>query len=63
MRLVIVAGYVITVIAVGVLTMPMRDVLPWWSIVVANAAAAIPAGAYLVARYPGLWRRLALVAA
>ena len=61
-RSVIITGYVVTVIAVGVLTMPMRELLPWWSIVVANAAAAIPAGAYLVARHPGLWRQLALVA-
>jgi len=62
-RFVIVAGYVVTVVAVGLLTVPMREVLPWWSIMVANAAAAALAGTYLIARHPGLWRRLALAPA
>ena len=61
-RVLIVAGYLVTVIVVGVLTSPIRELLPWWSIMVANAAAAAMAGAYLVARHPGLWRRVALVA-
>lgn len=59
-RFIVVAGYVVTVIAVGALTTPMRPVLPWWSIMVANALAAAAAGAYLLVRHPGLWRRLAL---
>jgi protein-S-isoprenylcysteine O-methyltransferase Ste14 len=62
-RFIIVAGYAITVVTVGALTAPMRELLPWWSIMVANAMAAALAGAYLIVRHPGLWRRLALVAA
>jgi hypothetical protein len=60
-RLVIVAGFVVTIAAVGVLTAPMRPVLPWWSIVVANVGATLLAGWYLVTQRPGLWRRLVLV--
>lgn len=60
-RFVIVAGFFVTIAVVGLLTSSMRPVLPWWSIVVANALAALLAGAYLVGRRPGLWRRLVLV--
>ena len=59
--LVIVAGFVVTITVIGLLTTPMRPVLPWWSIVVANTLAVLLAGAYLVKRRPGLWRRLSLV--
>lgn len=62
-RAIIVGGFIVTVAAVGLFTMPMRAVLPWWSIVVANAAATVVAGAYLLARHPGLWGRLALARA
>jgi hypothetical protein len=31
-----------------------------WSVVAANAFAAIIAGAYLLSRRPGLWSKLAL---
>jgi hypothetical protein len=58
---VIVAGFVVTISVIGLLTTPMRPVLPWWSIVVANTLAVLLAGAYLVKRRPGLWRRLSLV--
>ncbi len=51
---IIVSGFVVTIVGVGVATEPMRSVLPWWSIVVANAAAVVFAGAYLLARRPGL---------
>ena len=61
MRALIVGGYAVTVVVVGVLTSPIRDLLPWWSIMLANAVAAILAGSYLVTRHPGLWRNLALV--
>jgi len=54
----IVAGFVVTVFGVGALTAPMRPVLPWWSIVVANGLATVLAGAYLLRRRPGLWQRL-----
>lgn len=56
---VVVAGGVITVLVVGYLTQSMRPLLPWWSIVVANVAAAVTAGIYVLARHPGL-RRLML---
>ena len=54
----IVAGFVVTILGVGLLTSPMRPLLPWWSIVVANAFAVLLAGSYLLRRRPGLWRRL-----
>ena len=54
----IVAGGVLTVFAVAYLTEPMRPVLPWWSIVVANVLAAVLAGLYVIRRRPGLWQRL-----
>ena len=54
----LVAGGVLTVFAVAYLTESVRPLLPWWSIVVANALAALLAGAYLLRRHPGLWQRL-----
>ncbi|MDH4130837.1 MAG: hypothetical protein OEW17_00150 [Gemmatimonadota bacterium] len=51
---VIVGGFVITTLAVGWLTTPIRPVLPWWSIVVANALATLFAGVYLIRKRPGL---------
>lgn len=56
--LVLVAGFVATILAVGVLTAPIRPLLPWWSIVVANALAVVFAGWYLVRRHPELPHRL-----
>jgi len=55
---VVVAGFVATVYGVGVLSTPIRSVLPWWSIVVANALATALAALYLVRRRPGLLSRL-----
>ena len=55
---VIVAGFVVTILGVGLLTTPFRPLLPWWSIVVANALAVLVAGSYLLRKRPGLWRRL-----
>lgn len=54
----IIAGFAITIAVVGRLTEPMRALLPWSSIVVANSAAAICAAFYLVRQRPGLWRRM-----
>ena len=54
----IVAGFVVTIAAVGLMTAPMRPVLPWWSIVVSNTAAVVAAGAYLMSKRPGTWIRL-----
>ncbi len=56
--LILIAGFVVTVAAVGMLTSGFRELLPWWSIVVANILAVICAGAYLVRQRPGTWQRL-----
>lgn len=53
------AGGIATVFAVGLLSTPIRPLLPWWSIVVANVLAALAAGAWLAHVYPGVWGRLA----
>jgi len=58
--LVIVAGFVVTIVAVGLLTSPIRPLLPWWSIVAANALAVLLAGTYLTRRRPGVWGRVIL---
>lgn len=54
----IATGFAVTVAVVGRLTEPMRAVLPWWSIVVANTAATVCAAAYLLQQRPGLWKRM-----
>lgn len=58
MLAVIIAGFFVTVVAVGWLTAGFRALLPWWSIVVANAAAAAVAGAWLLHRHPGVGHRM-----
>lgn len=59
----IVAGFVVTVFVVGWLTTPMRPVLPWWSIAVANLLASALAAGYLLRQRPGLWGRLTVAPA
>jgi hypothetical protein len=54
----IVAGFVVTIVAVGLMTQPIRPLLPWWSIVVSNALAVLMAGGYLRRQRPGIWGRL-----
>lgn len=54
----IVTGFVVTILAVGLLTTSMRPVLPWWSIVTANSLAVLLAGSYLLRKRPSLWHRL-----
>jgi hypothetical protein len=49
-QLVIVGGYVCTILAVGVLSRTIRPVLPWWSIVLVNSLAVLLAGSYLIIR-------------
>lgn len=51
---VIVAGFIATILAIGYLSTPMRAVLPWWSIVVANSLAVVVVAAYLLRRHPRL---------
>lgn len=55
---IIVAGFVVTIVAVGVLTAPFRDLLPWWSVIAANALAVVLAGLYLIRRRRGVFGRL-----
>ena len=55
---VLVAGFLVTVAAVGWLSTPIRPVLPWWSIVVANVLAVLTAAVYIVRRRPGIASRL-----
>lgn len=55
---IIVAGFVVTILVVGRLTVSIRRLLPWWSIVVANSLAVLMAGSYLLWRRPGTWARL-----
>lgn len=57
MLFLVVAGFVATILTVGLLTAPLRPLLPWWSIAVANAVAVLFAATYLLARHPRLWRR------
>ncbi len=54
----IVSGFVVTVIAIGLLTSPIRSLLPMWTIVVANVLAVLVAGAFLVWKHPDVWGRL-----
>lgn len=56
--LLIVAGYFATVVAVGVLSEPIRVVLPWWSIAVANASAVVLGSWWLSRRRPGVIARV-----
>ncbi|MEO7103130.1 MAG: hypothetical protein ABI311_07045 [Gemmatimonadaceae bacterium] len=55
---VIVAGFVVTIVAVGTLTAGMRPLLPWWSIVLSNTLAVLLGGVYLRRQRPGLLARL-----
>jgi hypothetical protein len=52
----IAVGGVLTVLAVGEMTREMRPVLPWWSIVAANALAVVVAGTYLTRRHGAVWQ-------
>ena len=56
--LTIIAGFVITIALVGLLTEPIRPMLPWWSIVAANSIAVVMGGAYLLTKRPKTWRTL-----
>jgi hypothetical protein len=52
------AGFFVTVLVVGRLTDSIRPLVPWWSIVFANALAVLLAGSYLVRKRPGIVRRM-----
>lgn len=49
----IVAGFAGTIALAGTLSEPIRDVLPWWSIIAANALAVAGAGYVMIRRHPG----------
>ena len=48
----IVAGFAGTVALVGALSAPVREVLPWWSVIASNALAVFVAGTVLLRRHP-----------
>ena len=54
----LVAGYAVTVAAVGALSVAFRDVLPWASIILANALAVASGGWYVAWRRPGVIERM-----
>ncbi len=54
----IVAGFAATIAVIGRLTEPMRDLLPWWSIVMANAGASACSAYGLLKLRPGLVQRM-----
>lgn len=54
----IVAGFAGTITVVGLLSTPIRAVLPWWSIVVANTLAVLVAGSVMIRRHPGFLSRM-----
>ena len=54
----IVAGFAATIVGVGLLSAPIRDVLPWWSIMAANALAVLVAGLVMIQRHPQFLGRM-----
>ena len=52
------AGFIYSVVVVGVLAAEIAHILPWGAIVLANALAGISAGGYLWWRHTQLWREL-----
>jgi hypothetical protein len=58
--LVIIAGFFVTIFFIGMVSSPIKALLPWWSVVVANVLAVAVAGAYLLGRHPGVVGRPAL---
>lgn len=58
--LLIVAGFFVTIFAIGMVSSPIKALLPWWSVVLANILAVAVAGAYVLRKHPGLVSRLTL---
>lgn len=54
----LVGGFAAIILAAGVITSPVRPLLPYWSIVSANVYASALAALYLLWRRPGVWRAL-----
>lgn len=55
--LLIAAGFLVTIFAIGMASSSIKTLLPWWSVVLANALAVVVASAYLLRRHPGLVRQ------
>jgi hypothetical protein len=55
--LVLAFGFVATIVVVGWLSGPIRPLLPWWSIVVANTLAVLLAAVYVVRTHAEPWSR------
>jgi hypothetical protein len=60
--LVLLSGFFVTVFGIGMASAPVRDVLPWWSVVVANLLSVLIAGVYIGRRHPGVLGRLRMLA-
>ena len=56
--LLIAAGFFVTIFGIGMVSSPIKALLPWWSVVFANALAVLLAGAYLLRRHPALGQRV-----
>lgn len=56
----IVAGFAGTIALVGALSAPIREVLPWWSVIASNTAAVLVAGTVLLRRHPSFVEDLAV---
>ena len=54
----IVAGFAGTIAMVGIVSAPIREVLPWWSIMSANALAVLVAGSVMIRRHPEFLSRM-----
>lgn len=54
----IVAGFAATIAIVGLLSASIRDVVPWWSIIAANALAVLVAGLVMIRRHPEFLGRM-----
>lgn len=54
----IAGGFIVTIMVVGVLTEPLRALVPWWSVVTANAVASVASAAYVVRSRPGIVGRM-----
>ena len=54
----IVAGFAGTIALIGALSEGIREVLPWWSLIAANALAVLIAGYVMLQRHPGFLERM-----
>lgn len=57
--LLIAAGFFVTIFGIGMVSSPIKELLPWWSVVLANGLAVVVAGAYVLSKHPALRQRLA----